>query len=178
MPPVSAGTRVNTAAANGGQMTMTMASTIEQLAAQLGQAPNADPAMVSLISQLANLGHSQGRLQMAIVTQLDGATEPNFPSGSMEWGTYRANINDVLSTNQQMGEVYQQLMSSYGDTLASLGVQSVIANANENINGISASYIMLGIAGRPLGDYELTQINSNTICATGGQNCTQTSYTP
>lgn len=167
-----------TSGALGGELTQSMANVIQQIAQQLAQDPNTDPALLDLVTQLANNGHTIGDEEIRLAT--------NCPAGSY-CGSYEYidvvahNTIPIAEATATFNNTYQALQSYLAANPGALPMemQNVISFEVSEINSISGSFSNhydtnwnqidgnIYLFNPPNGG-ELTHQSANNICGSGG----------
>lgn len=166
VPVIAQGTLVDPTGGNGGELTTQFANMLDSIAQQL-KADNADPNMVAWISQIALNGHTMAAGESKSPTRClseiaSGGSCAQIPTPNIDQAN--ADILNLLSNPpanldpQTMGII--QSATSEMSTIADAFKAALKSMSSENPSPIVNSATTL------------TTINANTVCATGGVNCT------
>jgi Flp pilus assembly pilin Flp len=162
--PVIDGTTVTTGA-NGGQMTHQFADVLSQIALQLQADPNADPTLLSLITELANRGHNVG-----------GAEQQFFDSCSASCDSPTlSTFSGVLQLSRdrltQQSVALQNYLNDKPDMLPQ-ELQSLIYLQVDQIYQLQTPFLNVAARSQPYDlntmPITLTHQSANTICGSGG----------
>jgi hypothetical protein len=187
IPVVNNGTINNTSGANGGQMTHQFSDTIGQVAQHISTQPSADPELLNLITQLANLGHAIGNIEQGVVDLCPpGGSCVASAQGSVP--TYEQ-IHQITGPNVEFQAAYDLLQGYLARNPDSLPpeIVSVIDLETQQIQTIAAAFDPSAVSYQvdpatglftetwsiPPNAATLTQQSANTICNSGGGECIQ-----
>jgi hypothetical protein len=166
---------VESTGANGARLgIMTQANLLQQIAEQAAKDPNADPAIVDLVTQLANAGHHIGdSLDTAILDYSTG-------------GAFLSSYDTFWKSALPFGDIKNQLdayVAAHPESLTP-EMQAAIAGATGTISGKMGTLVGANSASFENWDALINaptevpagiHIDSNTICQNGGKltACTQ-----
>lgn len=155
IPVVNTSNTASTAGVLGGQLTHEFASVFEQIALQLSQEPKADNRLVSLITQLANGGHTIADSQQSLLSLCQPGAACNSTTSVLQTKnapSQKATANQATPVQQYLQEIgnntlsfqdqYTQLQSylaTHPDALSS-SLQQLIATEVTQINTIASAY--------------------------------------
>lgn len=165
---------VETSGPNGVERIYQFSNVLSQMAEQLSQEPGVDPALVSLISDLANNGHGLGDQQESVRKQRQGQYVPLAPATK-----YHDQSNLFSASYQSLS----QYLQNHPDQLSPVSKQ-VITTQVEQIQKLASAFSAGGTgeqaactprAGCPVvaGKAKLTHQSANIVCQQGGENCTR-----
>lgn len=155
---------VQVAGANGaGGTAAKLAGVLQQIAAFLKANPDADPALVSMITNLANLGHTTADGMTKVGTCQDGTD----CGGSLQVGL--SELQQGSADFAQQAKAVQAFLAAHPQTLPPEMQQVVNGESNLilsyaagfNITGTSWTYTNGPVA-------QATDTSSNNICRNGG----------
>lgn len=157
--PGLTGTTVSTAGSNGSQIQLTNnAASIYSQIAKILESQGADASTISLLTNMANQGHSLGEAQAVFTSDGD------FASMQSSMNNFQSGLSNFQQMNQQLLSLLPKLPP---DT------RGILQDASNVIIGVGNSYD-LNVGSNHV-DYtytstniSLTHANSNTICANGG----------
>lgn len=133
------------------EQTQADANSLANMAAQLKNDPNADPAAVDLITKLANAGH-----QLALT---ETATATACGSGNCSTDQFTADYNNYESLQHQT-----EAFLAANPGILPANATSTIMSATTHINTLADAYV-------PTVNAQIdaqTHTTANTICANGG----------
>jgi hypothetical protein len=158
-----------TAGANGGQLTHQFADVLSQIALQLQADPNADPQVSTLVTRIANAGHTMGNTEASFIQSYECCASTNYTSNL-------SGLSDSIEHTQADFNLNHQLLSDYlSSNPNSLPpeLQSMIAlevgQINQlAVNGFLDASVISGALPPNSQAVTLTHQDSNTICNSGG----------
>jgi hypothetical protein len=195
--PVTENTELTvTTGSMGSQMTNQFASVYDQIVAQLAQTQNPDPQTLSLVTELANLGHGIADWQQALWGQCLAVTDCTYNSSTGDsWGGtgngYQTSpilvTNALTNIEQQTAAFYAKneeladYLKSQPDVLPSYMQEIIDLQATQILNiagAYDSSKLVISdsltdpnvtVAKWDFGyDAQLVDQNANTICENGG----------
>ncbi len=160
----------------GGEISQQMADVIAQIALQLQQDPNTDPALLNLVTQLANQGHAVGNAEVELATNCPLSTYCGTYVGTYSQNT--SFIQDATNTFNTTHQQLQQYLATHPNALP-IEMQNTIHFEVSEINSISSGFsnhwderwqIYDGNVYdfNPPNGGQLTHQSANTICSNGG----------
>lgn len=189
VPVVDPADVTDTAGGNGGKLTHAMASVYQQLADQL-EAQNEDPALVDMLRNLANQGHTLGDSEQSLINfcppgatcdksaaayntsaqnlgQLQNQKIDTISTSSAQFASAKASLNDFLQRNPALlPPPLQQTVNTQADNIQNIafafqGAQTGVT-ATQTKGDMAVSLQMDPAAAHK------THGASNRICAVGG----------
>jgi len=166
--PGMGGATVNTAGTNGQQATMssTAANIFAQVAAKI-QAEKGDPALVNLLTQLANQGHAIAGGESNLEGDPDYATMYNGATAIQNGRTNFTNLSNQL--NNVIMQLPEESRGIVAD--ASTVIKTIAGSYSFDISGSASSgnvHYSYSSSSAQLANSVLTNINANSICSNGG----------
>jgi Flp pilus assembly pilin Flp len=162
-----------TSGANGIQLTYQFASVIEQIASQLRDAPDTDPQLVALVTELANSGHDLGAKEQYLLDNYATTESQNNNTPIIQ------GVNKSLGVVTTKHQALQSYLTTYPSALPP-ELQNIISLEVDQISTIARNgFKTFGSYTDPetgkslnapaiVNGVQLTHQSSNTICGSGG----------
>lgn len=173
---------VDTTGGNGAERIHQFANVLTQIAEQLKQEPNSDPAITQLISDMAIKGHGIGDQNEIVAKQCTPlANKPGFTCNSAVMITINEKGNAFSNVTNDFWNYYIKHPNSLGSTSLSVIQQNLYSI--KNLNALQ-NFTLTG--GGPQGSFVekstnnvyLAHQSANNICDQGGKNCYVPPKTP